>query len=161
MEKFFYKLSFTSTVSDSLKNIVCSNNLSFRNVYGFDLLNLSKYIFVKESKLFSLICKFKGVPLVIKMEPMTFYNWHKDANRQCTINMIIENTQSYCLFGEPIDDNNTSITELIYKPSTYYLFNTQAKHSVLNLAGTRYLLSIGFDNNSYDEILEYCRINDI
>jgi hypothetical protein len=48
-------------------------------------------------------------------------------------------------------------TELQYQPDTYYVFNTQVNHMVLNFEQPRLLLTIEFgedkDALSYDDLL--------
>jgi len=47
---------------------------------------------------------------------------------------------------------------LVYKPNTYYLFNTQTRHTVINFAEPRYLFTIEFiedvDHLSFEDLLE-------
>lgn len=164
MDNFFYELSCTSTLHDLLRHKIDCNHESYRKLHGFDLLDLPVSLFKDESKLFSMIEEFDGSPLIIKMNPMTFYNWHTDIGRNCAVNMLIENVESHCIFTEKIDANSRSsrsIVELVYKPLKYYLFNTQIEHSVLNFKKPRYLLSITFKEKNYNELLDYCKKNDL
>ena len=51
-------------------------------------------------------------------------------------------------------DNHINIIELKYKPYTYYLFNNQKKHTVLNLDNKdRYVFSLYFEEETSYEIL--------
>jgi hypothetical protein len=68
-----------------------------------------------------------------------------------------------CLFKVDSDQNVFKIDELKYKPSTYYLFNTQVPHTVYNFETTRYLMSIEFakdkDELSFENLLTDIRTN--
>lgn len=161
MNNFFYELSLTSTLYDSLVYKIDCAGESYRKLHGFNLLDLPAYLFKDESKLFSMINEFDGRPVIIKMNPMTFYNWHTDVGRNCAINMLVENVKSHCIFTENNNVNSRSIVELAYKPLKYYLFNTQIEHSVLNFEKPRYLLSITFKEKNYDELLDYCIKNNL
>lgn len=122
---------------------------------GFSILKLSPLLF-KNTKIFELILKHKGTPLIFKMNPMTWYDWHTDETRTCAINMLLSGYDSKCFFGDRKNRDIVSLTELTYQVDTYYLLNTQVKHAVLNLSNTRYLLSIGFEHpNTYEDILNY------
>ena len=122
---------------------------------------MSNHIFINDNQLYNLINNFNGKPNIFRTTPMNFYNWHTDTERECSINMILENTESHCLFGTDIDVSNKSIVELKHEPNAYYLCNLKEQHCILNFTGTRYILSIGFYHNTYSEILEYCKTNNI
>lgn len=82
---------------------------------------------------------------VLKMEPNTVYNWHTDSTRGCTINMLLSfDDISHCLFTERPEDVQSQTQELHYEPYTYYLFNTQSSHMVINGYSVRYLASLEF-----------------
>lgn len=153
MNNYFYRLSFQDNLSSQLLT-EAQTNTRWMTSHGFDILNLSPLIF-RDSPLFNLIATKKGKPSILKMNPMTWYDWHTDETRRCAINMLVEGFDSQCFFGNRKDRDIVNITELKYEPHTYYLFNTQIKHAVLNLNNVRYMLSIGFnDPNTYESILE-------
>ena len=52
---------------------------------------------------------------------------------------------SHTLFGHQRDSLNKDVIELEYEPETFYLFNNQVPHTVINLDGPRYLFSLYFD----------------
>jgi hypothetical protein len=91
---------------------------------------------------------------VLKIPPFVNYNWHVDEFRQSCINMLISYDHiSYCLFGKELNDYVTAITELKYKPYTYYLLNNQQLHTVINFDKPRYMFSLYFE-----EELEYKKL---
>jgi hypothetical protein len=152
----FYKLENTDRLIDTLSKEIQSNSGWFES-NGFEILNLPLHIFV-ETKLFPVIQQFKGTPLIFKLNPMTWYDWHTDETRQCAINMLIEGTDSQTFFGNRLSRDIVELTELTYEPFRYYLINTQQKHAVLNLNNTRYMLSIGFNKPyTFENVLGFCK----
>lgn len=157
----FHKLNFTDhELVNKIKQSI-ETRTDWFEANGFQMIRLDKAMFFKTS-LFELVLKYNGKPVCIKMNPMTWYDWHIDETRQCTINMLIEGTNSKCFFGDRQSRDIVNLTELPYEIGSAYLLNTQIKHAVLNLANDRYLLSIGFDTpNTYSSILDYCTAKQI
>ena len=152
----FYKLESEDNLIDTLLLEIKSRSDWFSS-NGFDILKLPAKLF-QEHRLFSLISKCNGSPLIFKLNPMTWYDWHTDENRQCAINMLIDGVDSKTFFGNRVSRDIIELTELVYDPLRYYLINTQQKHAVLNLNNTRYMLSIGFDNPyTFENVLEFCK----
>jgi hypothetical protein len=96
---------------------------------------------------------------ILRMEPNTCYNWHVDTDRKVGLNMLLsDDGDSRCLFldGEPGVVFKTQ--ELSYQPDTYYVFNTQVPHMVLNTTRPRYLFSVEFLGDdrglTFDELCE-------
>jgi len=156
----YYKLNLVDTFTDQLIHHATTRRDWFSS-NGFDILKIDKNIF-KNSNLFPVIEKFNAMPLIFKINPMTWYDWHTDSTRQCAINLLLTGYNSHCFFGDRESRDLVHLTELTYSPNTYYLLNTQTKHAVLNFTETRYLLSIGVNNPfSYREILKHCVDNNI
>jgi hypothetical protein len=156
----YYKLNLVDTVSDQLVGQATTRQDWFSS-NGFNILKIDKTMF-RESSLFSVMLKFNASPLLFKINPMTWYDWHTDSTRQCAINLLLTGYNSHCFFGNRENRDLVQLTELTYEPNTYYLLNTQTKHAVLNFTETRYLLSIGFNSPaSYQEILKYCVDNNL
>lgn len=96
---------------------------------------------------------------ILRMEPNSCYNWHVDTDRKVGLNMLLSDDGcSRCLFldGEPGVVFKTH--ELKYKADTYYVFNTQTPHMVLNTAEPRYMFSLEFLEQdrglTFDELCE-------
>ena len=155
MSEHYYQLTIQDNLFPAL--IEETKKEGWDERHDFTMRVLPRFFF-KNSLLFQLILKFNGTPAILKMERMTWYNWHVDTVRQCSINMLISGEDSQCFFGEKVNSNVMALTELIYKPNTYYLLNTQTQHAVLNRNNMRYMLSIGFDSRTtYELILAECK----
>lgn len=81
---------------------------------------------------------------ILKMDPNTCYNWHVDTDRKVGVNMLVSHQESQCLFLDGDSGVVVKTKELEYKPDTYYVFNTQVPHMVINTTGSRYLFSLQF-----------------
>ncbi len=79
---------------------------------------------------------------VLMNEPDTVYGWHVDGKRGASVNMLIGG-EGHCLFRES-SNLITDIEELEYEPDTFYLFNPQVEHMVVNLVEPRFLFSLEF-----------------
>ena len=113
--------------------------------YNFDAIRVPINMWTKDPFLLALAKKRDFHVGLLKMNPNTCYNWHVDADRMCGINMLLsQDGLSHCLFlaGSPGVVFETH--ELKYEPDTYYAFNTQINHMVLNFKKPRYLLSLEF-----------------
>jgi len=140
-----------------LENLISSKNLSWEQHFGFDVVFLDNSWIQKELALREIneIHSIKQLGL-LKVGNKSFYDWHVDDYRQSCINCLVSKEhRSYCLFGKHKDEwYHNNIIELKYKPYTYYLFNNQKKHAVINLdSKDRYLLSLYFNEETSYEIL--------
>lgn len=151
MTEYFYKLSQKSHILPSIQEEI-KNRKDWFDSNGFKILKLPVTLF-KQSHILDTIIQFNGTPLIFKLDPMTWYDWHIDEHRYCSINMHIEGTKSKCFFGARENRDIVKLTELSYEPDTFYLLNTREKHAVLNLENTRYMLSIGFNQPCTYQIL--------
>ena len=87
---------------------------------------------------------------ILKMEPNSCYNWHTDTKRKVSINMLLGGFDSHCLFATDKVSINMGTKELKYRPRTYYVFDTQTPHMVINFDEPRYLFSIEFVGKDED-----------
>lgn len=169
-DKYFSKLKNPlteyKTVYESIVTKDLDNQLDWSVVEDFNLIQIANTHVQNNPVLRAISEKFDLVPIVIKMEKNTIYNWHTDASRGVTLNLLLNNHEnSYCLFSDGIkNDNMEDIVELKYEPGYFYVFNTQVRHTVTNLVHDRYLLSCTFRKDkrslSYQEVLDFCKAND-
>lgn len=126
--------------------------------YNFDAIPVPGFILDEDPMFAFLAARYKFHAGVLRMPPNTCYNWHVDTDRKVGINMLVSGDNSECLFldGEP--GVAFKFTKLQYAPDTYYVFNTQIPHMVLNHANTRYLFSVEFLEESkgltFSELIE-------
>lgn len=84
----------------------------------------------------------------LKFDPMTCYDWHVDAARNCSINFLLNDVvDSLTLFRNYIQDSRHwyDIKRLKYNLFEPTLLNVKEEHSVINFSNeTRYVLTIGF-----------------
>jgi hypothetical protein len=148
------------------------NSLKWLPYHSFEVSPLSRSVIENEPALRSLDKEFKIDQLgFLRINSNRCYKWHVDGNRGVAINMLVTpSVHSYCLFGDKnllqnIQGFQTDILELKYSPDTFYVFNTQWPHTVLNFEAPRYLLSIEFvrDKNSltYNEVKEWVISNNL
>lgn len=87
--------------------------------------------------------QYEVLQVLVCLPPNTCYPWHKDLNRRTIINMPLNaQDKSCCVFAHKVEEEQYfEFAELKYQPDTYYLFNTQEEHMVLNFSEKRYLFS--------------------
>ena len=140
-----------------LEDLISSQNLSWHEHFGFDVVFLDSSWIQKELALKEIneLHPIRQIGL-LKVSSNSCYHWHVDGFRQSCINSLISKDHySHTLFGEYKDEiYHKNIIELKYKPYTYYLFNNQKEHTVLNLDNRdRYLFSLYFNEETSYEIL--------
>lgn len=115
-------------------------------------------ILISNPPLTKMLVKFKASPVILKMNKMTWYDWHIDEKRVCTINVLLVGENSKCFFGHHSAPGTLALDELVYTQGRCCLLDTTKKHAVLNMENTRYMLSLGFHSHTcYDEIMTYCK----
>lgn len=153
----YYEVSSKSILVNDLLEI--ANNSDPWTVYDsvemkfppLELLNKDPFIkFLSD--------RYKSRGNIFRFRPYSCFDWHKDRVRRITINMVLTPAvRSFCVFSDDksksmlrgIGDYVFDVEELVYKPDTYYAFNSQIPHSVYNFEDTRYLFNLEF----YDEDL--------
>jgi hypothetical protein len=110
--------------------------------YGFKALPLKKEQFLCDPLLKQIHDLHAFNAYILKLPPNYVYDWHVDSNyRGVTINMLLTpEVHSHCLFRL-----YGFVFDLPYAKDTYYLFNSQVEHMVINFEKQRYLFSVEFD----------------
>lgn len=146
-----------------LNGLICSE-LPWQKHFGFDCVEIEKSWIDKEPALKAVhsLHKIKQLGL-LRVESLSMYDWHVDGYRQSCLNMLIsENHNSITLFGNQRDYVNKNIIQLKYEPRTYYLFNNQMQHCVINLDEPRYLFSLYFESETpYSQLKELMEENHV
>ena len=144
MDRFYFELPVPSPIRDLALDFALSAN-EWHPYYNFDAAMLPHDIAIQEPLIMWLASNgFEFQVGVLKIPANTCYRWHNDTDRLVGINMLLADNGSKCLFADSTDSVTFPIVELVYQPNKYYVFNTQAPHTVLNFSDDRYMLSIEF-----------------
>jgi hypothetical protein len=161
-DQCFKKFTQLSKIVGQCSPTMLTYNGIWENHYGLNICPIPDSVWKNEPLLVKINSKFPIlVGFVIKTMPNILYNWHLDGSRAASINLRFESSgHSHSLFGESDDGFNDKFVELEYEPNTFYLFNTQHKHCVINFNESRYVFSLQFvqtkDEVSYQEIYNWC-----
>ena len=113
--------------------------------YNFIATPIPHEMLLAEPFLVHLASKRKFHAGVLCMQPNTCYNWHVDTDRKVGLNMLLsDDGNSRCMFLSGKPGVVFEVEELKYEPASYYVFNTQVPHMVLNTTQPRYLFSLEF-----------------
>jgi hypothetical protein len=156
---FYETVSVGSLVAKDLLNYALSMPPeSWVKYYNFEAIPVHPNLLLHDSFLSYLAKKRAFYAGILRMPPNTCYNWHVDTDRKVGLNMLLaDDNKSRCLF---IEDEKPGLVfttkELKYQPGTYYVFNTQKPHMVLNTTQPRYLFSLEFTDKdselTFDEL---------
>lgn len=127
---------------------IVQDDLAWEEHFGFDAFELSlDPVLQLEPALKAVNDKHKIQRIgILRTHANSMYDWHVDEFRLSCVNLLIsQKHHSHTLFGMQRNYANKVVTELEYEPNTFYLFNNQIQHCVINLDGPRYLLSLYFE----------------
>jgi hypothetical protein len=157
--RYFTKLNIESKISqgilDKIDRIKESEWIQYleQNIY---LLNMKD--FEADPDIIDLINMFSSEKklCLFRLPPKICYGWHKDANRQSSINMLIKGFDSICVFGtESLERKFVDLDKIEHKKDTYYLMNVKESHTVFNFDQERYVVSISIPDTPYTVIQDY------
>ena len=157
-EKLNFKLSANNPLLAEYKNLYCDHIEVVKNLYSskdtFKQCTVPMHYFEKEP-IGEIIKKYNLTPKLFLIESKYAYNWHRDAFRFMTINMSLGESQDYLVAFSHDYPHDTDghlklnkftykpITNLVYDPRSFYVFNTQIPHITINYGDTdRYVLTI-------------------
>lgn len=125
------------------------DSLQFADYFGFESALLPMSLLMREPVLASV---HAIAPIarggVLRLQPHSCYVWHQDESRGVCINLLLTpDSPSHTLFGFEQKGNRSQIDiiALNYQPSTFYLFNNQIPHTVINFDQPRFLFSLEFE----------------
>lgn len=151
-----------------LNNLLCDTKIRLNDDLVLELINLaqnSEFYLSKggfwryditgdlKDKLQSIFSfKFSDCGF-LKTMPKQTYAWHKDNTRISAINVLILGSTKE--FSTSFIKDCTKI-DIEYRPYVFTLFNVQQLHCVVNNSqnAERIILSIGFKEHTYEELLE-------
>jgi hypothetical protein len=158
----FYEIEKKSTILQDIVDYAFVPG-AWLKYYNFDIRPIPQDILNKDP-FFVWLSKYKYFAAILKLDPYVCYDWHKDTKRGVGINMILTpHARSFCMFADNKNGVVFKTEELIYKPATYYIFNTQQEHTVYNFETDRYMMSIEFeldkDALTFDDLLKDIKEN--
>lgn len=152
----FYEMPVRSSIADKLFDFATTTG-EWKPYYNFHAVQVPFSLAFSDPVLYTLGMKHQLAVGVIRLDPYTTYDWHIDTRRGVCINMLLNNAKSNCLFSVGETEATHSFVELKYHLGSYYAFNNQVPHMVLNFNESRYLMSVEFeaDKNklSYEQLL--------
>jgi hypothetical protein len=153
----------SSVLVEYCQKIIDNENSVWYPYIGWDVNLVPREVILEEPILSAINKKFIiNRAAVLMSEPYQNYEWHTDQYRGVCINMLLSHDHmSHCLFGTRKNETNVYFHELKYQPSTFYIFNNQFPHSVINFDKPRYLFSLEFvdsvDSLLYPEVYKWCK----
>ena len=155
----FYEIKIKSVIAQKAIEVATHPDAVWQKYFNFDATQVPNEVLAQDPLIAMIGSKHPLIGGVVMLPPNTFYNWHKDTRRGVSLNMVLnpQDGVSHCIFTEDKDAVVGTFTELKYQPDTYYLFNTQVNHMVINCDAPRLLLTIEFGEGkellSYDDLL--------
>ena len=140
----FYAIPVESVIADKLLDFATTTN-KWQPYYNFHAAQVPFDLAYSDPILRSIGTKYPLAVGVIRLDPHTTYDWHTDTRRGVSINMLLNNAESNCLFSVSETEATHSFIELKYRLGSYYIFNNQVPHMVLNFNESRYLMSVEFE----------------
>lgn len=151
----YHQLTAQATIADEVLDFAKTTG-AWTPYYNFYAVQVPFELAFKDPVLHALGTQHTLAVGVIRLDPYTTYDWHTDTRRGVSINMLINNAKSHCIFSQENTGATHRFTELEYKPNTYYLFNNQVPHMVMNFGQSRYLLSVEFEEDK--DALTYAQL---
>jgi len=154
-------------IFDYCKNIIENKNSLWYPYIGWDVSLFPQDFLLKEPVFEKLNQKFPiKRAAILRSDPYQNYEWHTDQYRGVCINMLLSfDHVSHCLFGVRKNATNVYFHELKYKPDTFYLFNNQFPHTIINFDNPRYLFSLEFVANAdsllYPEVYKWMKLENL
>jgi hypothetical protein len=152
----YYEIPSRSVITKELLEFAATAQ-NWQDYYNFKAIQVPVEMLSKDPFLVDLSHKHPFVAGIVQLSPYVCYDWHRDTRRGVGVNMLLTpQVKSNCLFAQD-EGVQFGFEELVYEPNTYYLFNTQTRHTVINFAEPRYLFTIEFiedvDHLSFESLL--------
>jgi hypothetical protein len=153
----YYKIPNRSVITKELLEFAATAQ-NWQDYYNFKAIQVPVEMLSKDPFLVDLFRKHSFVAGIVQLSPYVCYDWHMDTRRGVGVNMLLTpEVKSHCLFTST-EGAQFPFEELVYEPDTYYLFNTQVRHTVINFYEPRYLFTLEFaadkDQLSFESLLE-------
>ena len=139
----YLEIPIKSVISKELLAFAISNQ-NWQEYYNFKAVQVPNELLAKDPFLVSLSERHPFIGGIVQLDPYVCYDWHIDTRRGVGVNLLLNpEIKSHCLFTTA-NGAQFPFQELVYKPETFYLFNTQNKHTVINFDQPRYLFTVEF-----------------
>ena len=139
----YYKIPSRSVIARELLGFATTAQ-NWQDYYNFKAIQVPVEMLSKDTFLVDLFRKHPFVAGIVQLSPYVCYDWHTDTRRGVGVNMLLTpEIKSHCLFTST-EGAQFPFEELVYEPDTYYLFNTQMRHTVINFDQPRYLFTLEF-----------------
>jgi hypothetical protein len=153
----YYKIPSKSVIAKELLDFA-NTAPNWQDYYNFKAIQVPAEILAKDPFLVDLFSKHLFQAGIVQLSPYVCYDWHIDSRRGVGVNMLLTpEIKSHCLFTNT-EGVQFPFEELVYEPDTYYLFNTQIRHTVINFYEPRYLFTVEFAENkdqlSFENLLK-------
>lgn len=155
----YHEIKTKSVIGNAVIQEAMRSDAKWVKYFNFDATQIPNHILALDPVIADIGSRHPLIGGVVMLPPHTFYNWHTDTRRGVSINMVLnpQDGLSHCIFTPDKDVVVGEFNELQYQPDTYYVFNTQVNHMVLNFEQPRLLLTIEFgedkDALSFDDLL--------
>lgn len=151
----YYEIPNKSVIAKDVLDFALSTS-NWQDYYNFKATRVPDEIISKDPFLAKLGRTHQFMAGIVGLDPYVCYDWHTDTRRGVGLNMLLTpQVKSNCLFAKG-EGAQFEFEELVYLPNTYYLFNTQTRHTVVNFAEPRYLFTLEFladkDHLSFDAL---------
>jgi len=140
----FYEIPVRSVIANKLFNFATTTG-EWKPYYNFHAVQVPFDLVFEDPVLYTLGMKHKLAVGIIRLDPYTTYDWHIDTRRGVAVNMLLNNAKSNCLFSVNETEAIHNFIELKYRLGSYYLFNNQVSHMVINFSESRYMMSVEFE----------------
>jgi hypothetical protein len=140
----FHPHPVKSVIADELLDFAMSTG-AWQPYYNFSAVQVPFDLAFKDPVIEAIGAKYPLAMGIVRLDPYTTYDWHVDSRRGVCINMLLNDVKSHCLFSVGETEATHGFLELKYQPKTYYAFNNQVPHMVINFAESRYLMSVEFE----------------
>jgi hypothetical protein len=140
----YYEIPVQSTIADKLFDFATTTG-EWKPYFNFYAAQVPFDLAFSDPILYMLGMQHKLAVGIIRLDPHTTYDWHTDTRRGVCINMLLNNAKSNCLFSVGETEATHSFVELKYRLGSYYVFNNQIPHMVINFNESRYLMSVEFE----------------
>ena len=139
----YYEIPNKSVIAKEVLDFAL-NTKNWQEYYNFKAVQVPNEIIAKDPFLNKLAFVHQFMAGIVRLDPHVCYDWHTDTRRGVGVNMLLNpEINSHCLFAKD-EGVQFPFEELPYKPDTYYLFNTQTRHTVFNFDQPRYLFTLEF-----------------